>query len=270
MMGEYWLLVPALAAAGLVSGTLGGLFGIGGGAILVPALYQLFVFLGIDEAVRMQLAVGTSLGIIVPTSIRSFFSHKSHGAVDFSYLRQAAPWVILGVGLGSLAAAFISGRGLRFIFAMMALLMALKMVLGRADWRLWDDYPPLPILGALTSSIGFFSVLMGIGGGIFNTILMTLSGRDIHRAVATSSGVGVLISIPGMAGFMLAGLGRSGLPPMSLGFVSLLGGALVIPTSIFMAPYGARLAHSLSRQGLERAFAIFLIIISARFFLSLF
>jgi uncharacterized membrane protein YfcA len=261
--------IPALVAAGLAAGLMGGLFGIGGGAVLVPVLYQLFIMLGIDEAVRMQLAVGTSLGIIVPTSIRSFFSHKSHGAIDFPYLRRVIIWVIVGVGLGSLAAAFISGRSLRAIFAVLALLMALKMIFGRSEWRLWEEFPPPFILRFLAAGIGFFSVLMGIGGGVFNNILMTLIGRDIHKAVATSSGVGVAIAIPGAFGFMWAGLGHEGLPAASIGFVNLLGVALVIPTSLFAVPYGARLAHSLSRAGLRRAFATFLVFVSARFFISL-
>jgi len=123
--------IAALVAAGLVAGMIGGMFGVGGGAVLVPVLYQLFIALGVDEAVRMQLAVGTSLGIIVPTSMRSFQSHMRHEAVDFTYLRKVALWVILGVALGSVVAAFISGRALRAIFAVLALLMALKMILAR-------------------------------------------------------------------------------------------------------------------------------------------
>ena len=262
-------LVLALVVAGLVAGGIGGLFGVGGGAVLVPVLYQLFIALGVDEAVRMQLAVGTSLGIIVPTSLRSFQSHVSHGAVDFPYLRKVAVWVIFGVALGSLVAYVISGRQLRALFAILAMGMAIKILLGRSDWQLWEDFPPTPILRALTTGIGFFSVLMGIGGGIFNNILMPLFGRSIHRAVATSSGIGVLISIPGVVGFMLAGMGKEGLPDYSLGFVSLLGVALVIPASIFAAPYGAKLAHSLSKNVLQKSFAFFLILVSLRFIVSL-
>jgi uncharacterized membrane protein YfcA len=259
-----------LLAAGLVAGGIGGLFGVGGGAVLVPVLYQFFIALDVDESVRMQLAVGTSLGIIVPTSLRSLQSHIRHDAVDIPYLRKMAVWIFLGVFAGSIVASFISGRQLRALFAVLAMFMALKMIFGRSDFRLWDDFPPSPLFQGLATGIGFFSVLMGIGGGVFNNILMTLFGRSIHTAVATSAGIGVLISIPGVAGFVLAGQGQPDLPSYSWGFVNLLGVLLVIPASIFAAPYGARLAHSLSKKALQKSFAFFLMIVALRFFVSLF
>ncbi len=259
----------ALVVAGLVAGLMSGLFGIGGGAVLVPVLYQLFGVLGIAEAIAMQLAVGTSLGIIVPTSLRSFQSHLKQGAVDLLYLRKVALWVVLGVALGSLVASVISGVHLRAIFAVLALLMALKMLFDRGNVQIWSDSPPTPWLQILTGGIGFFSVLMGIGGGVFNNILMTLFGRNIHKAVATSSGVGVLIALPGVLGFMGAGFSATGLPVGSIGFVNIPGVLLVIPASMLMAPYGARLAHRLSQNILQKSFALFLLLVSLRFFLSL-
>ncbi len=261
--------ILALLAAGVVSGVISGLFGVGGGAVLVPVLYQLFVFLKIDPDIVMQLAVGTSLAIIVPTSLRSFQSHLAHRAVDTGYLRRIAVWIVFGVCLGSLVAAIVSGAQLRGVFAVLALAMALKMLFGRTDVQVWKSLPPTPVLQIGASLIGFFSVLMGIGGGVFNNIFMTLAGRSIHRAVATSSGVGVLISVPGVAGFVWAGMGQAGLPAFSLGFVNLLGVLLVIPASILAAPYGARLAHRLPKDLLQKSFAVFLLLVSARFFLSL-
>lgn len=263
-------LAVALILAGFVSGALGGLFGVGGGAILVPVLYQLFILLGIDEAVRMQLAVGTSLGIIVPTSLRSLSSHYSHNAVDIPYLRRIALWVVVGVLLGSLAASVVSGVALRAVFAILAMANALSMLLLPRGFQLGAQLPGAPLFQLVGTGIGFFSVLMGVGGGVFSNLFMTFYGHSIHRAVATSSGIGVMISIPGMIGFMAAGWGRPELPAYSLGFVSLLGVALVIPTSLYSVPYGARLAHRLSRDALKRAFALFLLLISLRFFVSLF
>ena len=260
----------ALLVAGLIAGGIGGLFGVGGGAVLVPVLYQFFIFLEVDEAVRMQLAVGTSLGIIVPTSLRSFQSHLKHEAVDIPYLRKISIWVIAGVIGGSLVATIVSGAQLRALFAVLAMLMALKMAFGRSDLQIWEKFPPTPLFQGLGTGIGFFSVLMGIGGGVFNNVLMTLFGRSIHVAVATSSGMGVLISLPGVLGFVLAGLGSSGLPVFSLGFVNLLGVLIVIPASILAAPYGARLAHKLSKNMLQKSFALFLMLVSARFFYSLY
>jgi uncharacterized protein len=259
----------ALLAAGLVAGVISGLFGVGGGAVIVPVLYQFFIALDIDSSIIMQLAVGTSLGIIVPTSLRSFQSHLAHDAVDVPYLRKMAVWVFLGVLLGSLVAVVVSGAQLRALFAVLALAMAMKMLFSSSDFQLWEDFPPSPLFEVLTSLMGFFSVLMGIGGGVFNNVFMTLFGRSIHKAVATSSGVGVLISIPGVLGFIWAGLGDQNLPAFSLGFVNLLGVLLVIPASVIAAPYGARLAHKLSKTVLQKSFAVFLIIVSIRFFASL-
>ena len=268
-IGDMLPFILALVAAGLVAGTISGVFGVGGGAVLVPVLYQFFLAINIDPAIVMQLAVGTSLGIIVPTSLRSVQTHITHGAVDMDYLRNVAVWIFLGVVLGSLLAAVVSGRQLRALFALLAFAMALKMLFGRRDFQLWQDFPPSPLFEFLSALMGFFSVLMGIGGGVFNNVFMTLFGRPIHKAVATSSGVGVLISIPGVMGFMWAGFGHQSLPAWSVGFVNLLGVMLVIPASIFAAPFGAKLAHKLSKTVLQRSFAVFLMIVSLRFFVSL-
>ncbi|MEQ8741433.1 MAG: sulfite exporter TauE/SafE family protein, partial [Hoeflea sp.] len=129
----------ALAGAGLVAGVLAGLFGIGGGAILVPVFYQVFGLLGVDEAVRMHLAVGTSLAIIVPTSLRSFLSHKARGAVDMKLLKSWIVPIPLGVAAASLIAASVSSGGLRAIFAIIAVLVGLRMLFNRVSWRLGDD-----------------------------------------------------------------------------------------------------------------------------------
>lgn len=260
----------ALFVAGLVAGGIGGLFGVGGGAVLVPVLYQFFIILEIDQSIIMQLVVGTSLGIIVPTSLRSFQSHLAHDAVDVPYLRKMAVWIFLGVLVGSLVAAVISGGQLRAVFAVLAFAMAMKMLFASSDFQLWEKFPPSPLFEVMVTLMGFFSVLMGIGGGVFNNVFMTLFGRSIHTAVATSSGVGVLVSIPGVLGFVWAGLGEQNLPAFSLGYVNLLGVLLVIPASIFAAPYGAKLAHKLSKTALQKSFAIFLIMVSFRFFISLF
>ncbi|PLX44695.1 MAG: hypothetical protein C0605_02075 [Hyphomicrobiales bacterium] len=262
-------LAAALLGAGLIAGVIAGVFGVGGGAVLVPVFYQLFAYLGVDESVRMHLCVGTSLGIIVPTSIRSFRGHLARGAVDMDMLRSIALPVLAGVGLGSVLAAFVPAGGLKGVFALVALLIGLKMLLGRAEWRLGDDLPRQPVLGLIGVAIGTLSTLMGIGGGVFGNSLMTLYNRPIHQAVATSSGLGVLISIPGVLGFIAAGWGADGLPPLSLGYVSLIGVALVIPTSVLAAPIGVRIAHAISRRRLEIAFALFLFVVSARFFIAM-
>ena len=259
----------AIVAAGVVSGLLAGIFGIGGGAVLVPVFYQVFGLLGIDESVRMHLAVGSSLGIIVPTSIRSFMAHKARGAVDMQLLKALAIPVALGVVLASLVAASISSEGLRVIFAVLALLFGIRLLFNREGWRLGTEIPKNPWRSFIGVLMGFLSALMGIGGGIMNNTFMTLYGRPLHQAVATSAGVGVLIAIPGTIGYIWAGWGDPSLPFGSTGYINWIAVALVIPVTLVVAPYGVRIAHWLSKRHLEIGFGLFCLIVSARFFASL-
>lgn len=268
-LSELLPFVGALLVAGGIAGVLAGLFGIGGGAVLVPVFYSMLGFLGVDEAIRMHLSVGTSLAIIVPTSIRSFMGHKAKGAVDMDLLKSFVISVPIGVLLATLLVAGLSSGVLRAIFAFFSLIIALKLLFGREDWKLANDVPRGIGKHIAGSIIGFFSTFMGIGGGVFNNTFMTLFGRPIHQAVATSSGVGVLISIPGMIGYIWAGWGAAGLPPFSIGFVNILMVLIIIPITLMVAPIGVKLAHSWSKRKLEIGFGIFLILVAVRFFSSL-
>lgn len=271
MPSSYELIIfaAALIAAGALSGLLAGLFGVGGGAILVPVFYQVYELLGVPEAVRTHVAVGTSLAIIVPTSIRSFHAHYRRGAVDMAILRNWVIWLPLGTIAASVVAAYISGRDLRIIFAVLSLLIAIRMFLNRAHWKLGDTLPTGPLNGTAGFGIGLFSGLMGVGGGVLANLWMTLFGRTVHQSVATSSGVGVLISIPGLIGYIWAGWGEAGLPPLSTGFVNWITVVLVMPLTLLIAPYGVQLAHALSKRHLEIGFGLFLTAVSIRFFVSL-
>ena len=269
-LAELYPFIAALVVAGLVAGFLAGLFGIGGGAILVPVFYQVLSALNFDEAIRMHVAVGTSLAIIVPTSLRSFSKHRAKGAVDMDLLRSFAIPMPIGVICASLIAAYISGAGLRVIFAIIALAIALRLLLAREDWRIGSDIPTGAVRAVFGWLIGFFSTFMGIGGGVMNNTFMTVFGRPMHQAVATSAGTGVLISIPGALGYVWAGWGVGGVPPLTFGYVNLLAFALLIPLTLLMAPLGVRVAHALSRRQLEVGFGIFLLLVSARFFYSLY
>lgn len=262
--------VLALAAAGVLAGVLAGMFGIGGGAILVPIFFHVFGLLDVAEGVRMHLALGTSLAIIVPTSIRSFLAHRQRGAVDTQLLKGWIIAVPLGTLLAAAIAAEASSTELQLIFAFIALALAFRMIFNRASWQLGDDLPRNPWKFLVGTGIGVLSGLMGIGGGVVNNTFMTLYGRSIHQAVATSSGVGVLISLPGLVGYAWAGWGEPGLPPFSTGFINWLAVALLIPITLLMAPYGARLAHAMTKRQLEIGFGIFLITISLQFFLTVF
>jgi uncharacterized protein len=258
----------ALLAGGALAGVLAGMFGIGGGAILVPIFFHVFGMLGVAEELRMQLALGTSLAIIVPTSVRSFMAHRQRGAVDADLLRGWVVAIPLGTLAATVIAAYASSVTLRLIFAVIALVLAFRMIFNRASWKLGDDLPANPLKFVVGCCIGVLSGLMGIGGGVLNNTFMTLYGRTIHQAVATSAGVGVLISLPGLAGYIWGGWGLAGLPPFSTGYINWLAVILIIPVSLYLAPVGARLAHAMTKRQLEAGFGIFLIVISAQFFMS--
>ena len=268
-VGELALLLAMLLCGGLVMGVLAGLLGIGGGGIMVPILYELFSATGVDEAVLMHLCIGTSLAVIMPTSLRSFFLHKAKGAVDMDIIRSMALPVVVGVVIGTLVARYANSVILTSIWAGAATMMALKMFFGRESWKLGDDIPGNPGRAIYGFFIGAISTLMSIGGGAFVTMMMTLYGRPIHQAVGTSSGFGPMIAIPGTLGFIWAGWGVAGLPPGSLGYVSLLSVAIIVPVSVLAAPLGVRMAHGFSRRRLELFFAAFLALVAARFFWTL-
>ncbi len=258
MTAEIIWFVLALIGAGLLAGFVGGLFGIGGGVVVVPALYLVFTALGIDEDVRMHVAVGTSLSTIISTSWRSLSTHMKAGAVDVSVLKAWAPWISFGAVLGAVVAGLVNTETLLVVFGAGLLLIAAQMGLGSPNWRL---APALPsgVPRALTAGgIGLFSSLMGIGGGAFGVTVMTLCGRAIHQAVATASGFGAAIALPAALGYVIAGWGREGLPPWSIGFVSLPGFVVLAALTAITAPIGARLAHQLPQLSLKRAFAIVL------------
>lgn len=258
MSAELLWFVAALAGAGLFAGFVGGLFGIGGGAVIVPALYFVFGALSIDESVRMHVAVGTSLSTIVSTSWRSLAAHTKAGAVDYDVLKSWGPWIALGAVAGAAVAGFAETEVLLIIFGGGLLLIAAQMGFSTPNWRIFNDLPHGPARAATAGGIGLLSALMGIGGGAFGVTVMTLCGRPIHQAVATASGFGAAIALPAALGYVIAGWGREGLPPWSLGFISVPGFLIVAALTAITAPIGARLAHRLPQLALKRAFAVFL------------
>lgn len=267
--GELALLALALVAGGLVTGFLAGLLGIGGGGVLVPVLYETFTVLDVPETVRMQLVLGTSFAVIVPTAIQSFRSHLARGAVNVPVIRRLGPYVFAGVVSGIALVSVVSGAALKWVWIVCALAIAMKMVLGREDWRLADDVPNTPLVSTAAFAVGLVSTLMSIGGGMFLVSLFTLCGWPILKAVATSSGFGPVIAVPGLLGYIWAGWGAADLPPLSLGYASIIGAAIIIPASVLSAPLGVRAAHGISRRKLELAFAAFLTLVALRLLISL-
>ncbi len=267
--GDLAWLVLALLASGLVGGFLAGLLGIGGGGILVPVIYETLTFLHVPDDIRMQMVLGTSFAVIVPTAISSFRGHLAKGAVDTAVLKRLGPFVVAGVLAGIVLVSIVSGVVLKWVWVVCGSLLAIKMVLGREDWRIADDVPDNIPVRIAAFVIGVISTLMSIGGGMFLVTLFTLCGWSILKAVATSSGFGPLIAVPGLLGYIYAGWGNPELPPLSLGFVSVVGAAMIVPASVIAAPFGVRLAHGLPRRKLELAFAAFLAIVATRLLISL-
>jgi uncharacterized membrane protein YfcA len=266
-----------LVAVGALSGFLAGLFGIGGGAVLVPVFYECFRLAGVPLEVRMPLCIGTSLAIIIPTSITSFRAHFNRGAVDMVILKQWWLPVVMGVLAGSVTARYAPERLFKIVFVMVAWSAATRLLLARDTWKFGDDFPKGPLMRLYGFVVGLLSTLMGVGGGLFLNLLMTFYGRPIHQAVATSSALAVLISIPGALGYVYAGWPAAArFPdtvalqlPFSIGYVSLIGAVLVMPTSLLTAPLGVRAAHAMSKRTLEMAFGTYLFIVGGRFVISL-
>ena len=269
-LGELAALAAAIVIGGVVTGLLAGLFGVGGGAVIVPVLYEIFGALGVADEVRMQLCVGTSLAIIVPTSLRSFLAHRAKGNLPVEIIRRWAPSVIIGLASGAVIAAFAPSWVFKLAFVVVTSLIAMRMLFGNDNWRFGDKVPAWPLMDAYGFVIGFYSAVMGVGGGSVSTLALMLHGVPIHTAVGISAGIGVLISVLGTAGFMIAGWPQQALmPPFSIGYVSLLGVVLMAPISAYVAPFGARLAHRLPKRRLEIAFGLFLLAVAIRFVISL-
>jgi uncharacterized membrane protein YfcA len=268
--GDLVWLAAAVLAAGIVTGIFAGLFGIGGGAVIVPVLFEVFRVFGVPEEVRMQLCIGTSLAIIVPTNLRSYRAHRSRGLVLTDVVQSWTMPAIVGVAAGSIAAAFAPAGLFKAAFALIAGVIAAKLLIGREDWVLGRDLPGRTLMRGYGFVVGLASSLMGISGGSVVTIILSLYGKPMHNAVATSAGIGVPIALAGTLGYCLAGLPHEALlPPLSVGFVSVIGVVMIAPVSSYVAPLGARLSHRLPRRWLEIGVGLFLLTAALRFLASL-
>jgi len=256
--------VPLLLLAGAFAGVLAGMLGVGGGAIIVPALFLIFGYLGVDPSVKMHLAVGTSLATIIPTSIRSMRAHQVRGSFDAQLYWSWLPALAVGVLVGSWLASMANTFMLTVMFGVVVLIVALQMVFARIDLRIADKPPEPPAKWALAGTIGTISAMMGIGAGSLSIPTMSMYGVPMHRAVGTSAGFGLVIGIAGTVGFIWNGWQVSQLPPYSLGYVNWLGLLVIAPATVIFVPLGASFAHSLSQVNLRRVFAAFLVIVAVR------
>ncbi|PHR60803.1 MAG: hypothetical protein COA47_06225 [Robiginitomaculum sp.] len=253
-------LLFALALAGAFAGLIAGLFGVGGGVVIVPALYAILGEFGIDDDTRMKTAIATSLATIVVTSIRSVMAHYKRGAVDVRVLKSWVPWIIPGAMVGAVLASQLPGNWLVIGFGGFAILIALQLGFGNARWRLADQLPDGLGKVGLAGFIGLSSAMAGIGGGVVGVILMTVCGKPIHRAVGTAAGFGAAIGLPAALVYMVSGWLAPVQAPMSIGYVNVPGFLFISVLTATLAPIGAQLAHALPASVLRRSFALLLVV----------
>ena len=256
-----WALVaPILLAVGAVAGVLAGLLGVGGGIVIVPVLFWLteIGLLDVNRDVAMHFAVATSLATIIPTSISSARAHRRKGSIDGPLFRGWAPFVFVGALLGGFLAARFDAALLTGVFGVIALLVTANMLNPRPFTLAPAPPAALPGRAAIAGPIGAFSAMMGIGGGTLSVPILTLLSFPVHRAVGTAALLGLVIAVPGVLGYALAGQNIDGLLPGSIGFINLPAALLIALATYFSAPVGAGIAHRLNPANLRIAFALFL------------
>lgn len=253
-------LIVGMLVAGFAAGFAGGLFGIGGGIITVPALYAVFQAVGVNEDASLKTAIGTSLGVIIVTSLRALAAHHKAGHVDMAVLKAWAPWIAIGAGAGGLAARWAPVELLTIVFVGGALYVAWRRLTPGGGAKRNRDLMQRRLTRPLGAATGFFSSLMGLGGGAVGVMVMTASGRAIHQAVATAAGFGVAVALPGVAAFMWSGRAAAGLPPASVGYFNAVAFVAMALTAGIAAPLGARLAHRTDGLLLSRLFGAYVLI----------
>lgn len=261
------MLLTALFLAGAVAGLTAGLFGNGGGFVVVPALLAVFPLFSDNYAQHIYLAVGTSLASIIISSARSVQAHLKRDAVDFKLLRDWAPWLVLGVGLGLYIASLVDGSSLILLFAIGVLLYSFYFLFphifaDKTGYRLPSGAGRMGLAG----SLGAVSSLLGIGGGTITVVTMVMCDRKVHQAVATAAGVGFIISVPGAIGFAALGWQATDLPIGSIGYINLPALLAICIMSVITAPIGARWAHNLNEIHLKRVFGLYLLGVSSSMF----
>ena len=263
-------IVIVMAASAVVVGFMAGLFGIGGGLIMVPVLFYVFSFVGIERTFVMHLAVGTSFSIIIPNSIISTITHMKFKAVDFSIVKTFGAFVVIGVVLGTIFAVSLKTSSLILFFSIMTMFFAIYFLMDK------ENINPAPrkinliyrvICGFLS---GFLSAPMGIGGGVFNTPIFKMFGYPINIAIGTSAAIGFLIALIGAIGFAVSGSYFNINVPLSLGFVNVPVFLIFVPITTFMAKIGAETVHKVDKRLIGKLFGIYLFIVACRLFYEYF
>ena len=261
------LFVLAVAAAG--AGFMAGLLGVGGGIVMVPALYYAFTVLDFDIVTRMHLSVGTSLAIIIPTSIISTMTHKEYDAVDFKMVKSFGVFILTGVICGTFLAVSLKTPALVLFFSIFALMVGLFFIFLRE--KLVDNPKKISAIVKNISGviIGFISVPLGIGGGSLMVPFMRTFGYDIRKSIGTSAAVGFLIAVTGTITMITGGKIIDNVnTPYCIGYINLLGFGVFVPVTMVMARIGAKVVHKIDKKLLSKIFGIFLILVSIRSFIE--
>lgn len=261
---EIWMLIAAMVLTGVASGIIAGLLGVGGGIVIVPVMEVSLALLGVDQAVRMHIAVATSLAVIIPTSVSSAMAHNRKQSIDWPIVRSWTPLILVGAIAGIVISTYVGGRFLSGVFAVAASILALSMIFRFSERKIGEYLPKGALVNLLPIGIGTLSTLMGIGGGSMTVPALTMFGRPIHLAVGTSALLGLVIAVPSATGYVATGLNNPLLPEASFGYVNLIGFVLIAPMSVLFAPFGARIAHAISRRRLSVVFGVFLLIAAMR------
>ena len=259
----------AYIVLGLFAGFVAGLFGVGGGLIIVPVLVFIFTAHHFAEQYVMHLALGTALASIIFTSVSSLRAHHAHGAVDWKVWREITPGVVIGTLLGSVLAAYLSAYFLKAFFVVFVFYVGTQMLLDIKP-KPARELPGLLGMFVVGNVIGAVSSLVGIGGGTLSVPFMTWCNIRLHQAIGTSAAIGLPIAVAGTVGYIANGLLASGLPPYSLGFIYLPALAAIVVASVLTAPLGAKLAHRLPVGKLKKLFALLLYTLGLRMAWSLF
>ena len=245
---------------GVFSGLIAGLFGIGGGTLIVPVLVACFFSMGFEESIIVHLALGTSMACIFFTGLASAYAHKKKNAIDFGVMKPVVIGIIFGSFLGAIFAIQIAGSILKIIIGLFALFVAIQIGFQLEFQRRRSDNKSTSYVAG--SSIGFLSSILGIGGGIFSVSYFKSSGLSLTTSIGTSAACGVPIAIFASLGYIFVGFNNSVLPPMSIGYIYLPAVIGVSMTSIFTAVYGAKLAHFISEKLLRNLLISLMLTIS--------
>ena len=247
------------------AGFAAGLFGIGGGLITVPILFYIFSTSSIDPNYLMHLAVGTSFGIIIPTSIVSVITHHQHKAVDFSVVKGYGIFVAIGVILGTVLAAGLKTKPLILFFTIVVYILAFYLLFLKEKEKTLDVKMSLParIIAGLVS--GFVSAPMGIGGAVMNVPILKFFGYPINKAIGSAAAIGFIIASFGAAGFLISGFYLNAQLPMSIGFLNIPAFLIFFPITTFMARLGAKASHRINKNKMTKYFGLFLVVIGTRF-----